>query len=88
VTTTKPRPSCAVVAGGTRFRGGGAEGIRTPDLLRWTGRPNASSNLDPSLPNPPDLGLLPRIGPLPASTLPDSLGATRRTSDVTSADLA
>jgi hypothetical protein len=33
VTTTKPRLSCGVPAGGTGFLLGGAEGIRTPDLL-------------------------------------------------------
>jgi hypothetical protein len=67
-------------------RCGGVEGIRTPDLLEWTSRSDASANLDPSLPNPPDLRLLPRIGPLPPLTLPDSLGVTRRTSDAISAD--
>ncbi len=30
---------------------GGAEGIRTPDLLRWTSRFDVSPNLGPTLPN-------------------------------------
>ncbi len=33
MTTTKPRPISHVHAGRTGFPSGGAEGIRTPDLL-------------------------------------------------------
>lgn len=64
----------------------GAMGIRTRCLLRWTSRSNASSDIDPSLPNPLDLRLLPRIEPLPRRTLPDSLEPPRSTSNAISAD--
>ena len=33
MTKREPRPLLRVSAGGTGFLGGGAEGIRTPDLL-------------------------------------------------------
>jgi len=63
-------------------------GIRTQCLLRWTSGSNAWSNLDPSPPNPPDLRPPPRIEPIPAPTLPESLEESRFNSDVISADFS
>jgi hypothetical protein len=59
---------------------GGAEGIRTPDLLRWTGPSRPSADLGQSRPNPRDLRLCHRSIPYRGNTLPDLLGEARVTS--------